>query len=191
MIKAELRKIYLERRRQLSMEEIQQKSGQISSLFFSYFNLKHIHFLHIFLPILRQKEVDTWPIIRQVRKDFPAIQLVIPKTNTALLSMESFGYDENIQLEENKWGLLEPVRGEKIESYQLDMILVPLLVFDIRGYRVGYGKGFYDRFLENCTNKIIKIGLSYEEPVAQIEDINSFDYRLNFCITPKNIWQFE
>jgi 5-formyltetrahydrofolate cyclo-ligase len=191
MIKAELRKIYLEKRKQLTSEELQQKSQQICSLFFEHFNLQHIKFLHLFLPILRQKEVDTWAIIRQVRKNFPATQLVIPKTDIELLSMESFCYHENMMLEENKWGLLEPVGVDKVEPYKLDMILIPLLAFDTQGYRVGYGKGYYDRFLEKCNKEIIKIGLSCEEPVAQIEDINSFDYRLNFCITPQKVWQFD
>ena len=70
------------------------------------------------------------------------------------------------------------------------MVLVPLLGFDERGHRVGYGKGFYDRFLAECNPKIQKIGLSLFEPVAQIDDTSDFDIPLDACITPNRIWYF-
>jgi 5-formyltetrahydrofolate cyclo-ligase len=67
---------------------------------------------------------------------------------------------------------------------------VPLLAFDEKGFRVGYGKGFYDRFLKQCKDGGIKIGLSYFNPIDTIEDAGEFDVPLNFCITPQKVYVF-
>jgi 5-formyltetrahydrofolate cyclo-ligase len=64
------------------------------------------------------------------------------------------------------------------------------LCFDLRGFRVGYGKGFYDRFLKKCRADCKKIGLSFFEPVKEISDIEEFDVALNFAVTPQEIYNF-
>jgi 5-formyltetrahydrofolate cyclo-ligase len=77
-----------------------------------------------------------------------------------------------------------------MEAGELDMIFVPLLAFDTRGYRVGYGKGFYDKYLAGCSNDCIKVGFSYFGPVSSIDDHHEFDVPLDLCITPQNIYVF-
>ena len=69
-----------------------------------------------------------------------------------------------------------------------DLVIVPLLAFDKKGYRVGYGKGFYDRFLQN--SKTLKIGLSFFAPTEEIIDVHLNDVRLDKCITPAGIIEF-
>ena len=69
-------------------------------------------------------------------------------------------------------------------------VFVPLLVYDERGYRAGYGKGFYDRYLQLCKDDVIKIGFSYFAPEPLISDVNEFDIPLNFVITPERIYEF-
>lgn len=190
MTKAELRKQLKEKRQQIPAEEIEAWSKQICRLFFQHFDMEEIHYLHIFLPIAKFKEINTWLIIHFLQSNFPNIQIVFPKTNIEDLSMESFLFDSDLVLAENKWGIIEPVQGNRLMPHYIDMIILPLLGFDKRGYRVGYGKGFYDRFLTACRKDIIKIGLSTEEPLPGIDDINSFDILMNFCITPKQVWHF-
>ena len=70
---------------------------------------------------------------------------------------------------------------------ELDLIFVPLLAYDKKGHRVGYGKGYYDRFLKECKDDCIKIGFSFFEPEDSIEGVNRHDVKLDYCITPERI----
>ena len=78
----------------------------------------------------------------------------------------------------------------QIQDNQIEVVFIPLLVFDEKGHRVGYGKGFYDTFLKNCPNAI-KIGLSFFEAEAKIDDHKAYDIPMNYCITPNRIYHFE
>jgi len=70
------------------------------------------------------------------------------------------------------------------------VVIVPLLICDLNGYRLGYGKGFYDRFLSECRADVLKIGLNYFEPIAQIPGEDT-DIPLDFLITPINCHAFK
>ena len=204
MKKLELRKYYLSKRKAISAEEISIKSQQIADLFFDNFDLSRIKCLHIFLPVTKHNEIDTWLIIRHIKSfsnagwvQNPAsvrvepINIVIPKIIPEKFELEHYLFDEK-KLIENSWGILEP-SGEnqkKILPEQIDLVIIPLLIFDINGNRVGYGKGFYDRFLQQCRPETLKIGLCLEEPIETIEDTNKFDIKMNFCITPNKIYRF-
>lgn len=190
MTKAELRKYYLNKRKEYTTEALQLKSLQISMHFFTHFSLEKIQYLHVFLPISKQNEVDTWLIIQRILKNYPSINVVISKSDRETLTMENYCFDENTILQINAWGISEPTGGNKVEASKIDMVIIPLLAFDERGYRVGYGKGFYDRFLGSCRKDAVKIGFSYEEPVSAIEDINQYDIKMDYCITPHKMWQF-
>mgnify|MGYP003575184065 FL=1 len=91
----------------------------------------------------------------------------------------------------NEWGITEPVSGVEVLPEQLDIVLIPLLVYDKKGNRVGYGKGFYDRFLSECRSDAMKVGLSFFEPVDLISDANELDIPLDACISPKGIFTFK
>jgi 5-formyltetrahydrofolate cyclo-ligase len=90
----------------------------------------------------------------------------------------------------NIWSIPEPEGGVQIQDNQIEVVFVPLLAFDIKGHRVGYGKGFYDIFLKNCPNAI-KIGLSFFEAETTLEDQKAYDIPLDYCITPNQIYHFE
>ena len=77
-----------------------------------------------------------------------------------------------------------------MQDSNIDVVFVPLLAFDKLGHRVGYGKGFYDKFLRGCRPKIIKIGLSFFEIEKPIEDTHLNDVNLDYCVTPKHIYMF-
>jgi 5-formyltetrahydrofolate cyclo-ligase len=189
MNKDELRKIYLHRRQSLSEIECQELSLKISELFFQSFDLSQIHILHTYLPIESKREPNTWFIINRIQREFPRIQLVIPKVKGE--TMEHVFYEGSDQLELTKWGMTEPKHGEKVLPDNIDAVIVPLLLFDDSGHRLGYGKGFYDRFLGRCRLDCKKIGLSFFDHESQIKTINHFDVPLTHCITPSRVYQFK
>ena len=98
---------------------------------------------------------------------------------------------ENTQLRKNTYGIPEPVEGLLVPENKLDVVFVPLLAFDKKGCRVGYGKGFYDRFLMKCRPDTIKIGLSIFDAVSEISDATQADVRLDYCVTPEEIYSFS
>jgi len=94
-------------------------------------------------------------------------------------------------LKQNELGIVEPQSGILIDDSQIEVVFVPLLSFDKKGHRVGYGGGYYDRFLIKCKPSSIKIGVSFFDPVKEILDIDGTDVRLNFCVTPKKVYEFS
>jgi 5-formyltetrahydrofolate cyclo-ligase len=187
MFKADLRKIYLAKQKKLSAFERKQKSEQIIERFFSGFDLSKIDSLHCFLPIERTNEIDTKLIFQNVWREFPHIETLVPRIDFQTNEIENLKFTSETKLVKNAWQILEPSHDEMVETEKIDLVLVPLLCFDRKGFRVGYGKGFYDKFLKNCRADCLKIGLSYFEPVAEITDAQEFDVRLDFCITPEKI----
>jgi len=147
---------------------------------------RETRFLHAFLPMENAREPDISPFIRYIRLIHPAIKLAVGKANTGDFSMRHVLYEPTAQLRKNKWGIPEPVGGEPVEESCLDAVLIPLLVCDRLGNRVGYGKGFYDRFLANCRKDCRKIGVSLFEPIEQpIEDIAPHDIPLDELVFPQ------
>jgi 5-formyltetrahydrofolate cyclo-ligase len=191
MDKSTLRKYYLTKRKALSLKEIVEKSQQICDLFFQEIDLNAIKFLHVFLPIKKQNEIDTFLIIRRLQEEYPQINIVVSRSDLDNLEMQHFMLEED-NLIENKWGILEPSPESRreVQPEEIDLIIIPLLVFDKQGNRVGYGKGFYDRFLQKCSPKALKMGFCLEEPVELIKDLNEFDVKMDVCITPDEIWKF-
>jgi 5-formyltetrahydrofolate cyclo-ligase len=190
MLKAELRKIYLARQKSLSAQERSEKSLRINDSFFQSFDLSRIQYLHCFLPIEKFNEIDTKPIFRRVWRDFPQIETLVPRVDFHAREIENLKFTAETELVQNAWRIHEPAHDESVETEKIDLILIPLLCFDERGFRVGYGKGFYDRFLKNCRADCLKIGLSYFQPVAEIEDAHDGDIRLDYCVAPESVWRF-
>ena len=94
------------------------------------------------------------------------------------------------KFEINKFGIEEPCDNIIFDPKMIEVVFVPLLSFDIEGNRVGYGAGFYDKFLKECDYSILKIGLSFFEPETRIEDTNARDIKLDYCITPQKVFSF-
>lgn len=191
MLKSELRKIYLGKKKSLSPEERSEKNRQIADNFFQNFDLSRIRFLHCFLPIKKFNEIDTGIIFGRIWQDFPEIETLVPRVNFQTNEIENLKFTPETELVQNSWQIYEPAHNELVEAEEIDLVLVPLLCFDERGYRVGYGKGFYDRLLSRCRKDCLKIGLSYFPPAAEIEGVHEFDVKLDFCVTPEKVFEIR
>jgi 5-formyltetrahydrofolate cyclo-ligase len=187
MNKAELRKIYLARQRELSPEERSDRSRKIAELFFQTFDLSRTRVLHTFIPIEKFNEVDTRRIVDRIWRDHPQIQIVVPRVNFETDEITSVKFGPAVEVVRNSWGIEEPIHDEFVIPEDIDIVLVPGVCFDREGHRVGYGKGFYDRYLRRCRPDCVKVGLSYLDPAERIDDIHDGDVRLDFIIAPDRI----
>jgi 5-formyltetrahydrofolate cyclo-ligase len=190
MKKQELRKIYLEKRVQLQETEYETLNRQLLQQFITL-DFSDVNAVHVFLPMLRTKEPDTWMLIKYLQKEHPLIKRVFPKANFKERTLTNFVDDEKLIIKENKFGILEPVSGNEFFIDRNSIVIVPLLIFDLQGNRVGYGGGFYDRFLSMCEAGTQFIGLSLFDPIDVIDDADELDVKLHRCITPQKIWKFE
>ncbi|HTN06478.1 5-formyltetrahydrofolate cyclo-ligase [Agriterribacter sp.] len=189
MNKKELRNIYRQKRLLLGEAETD-KMQDLIMIRFQELALPFLHYMHTYLPMDIQKEVDTYPVMEFLKFSNPGLNIVVPKTHVESNSMTHYIYDENTVLVKNAYHIMEPAGGQTINSADIDLVLVPLLAFDERGYRVGYGKGFYDRFLLQCRKDVIKIGLSFFQAEPLIDDTDEFDIPLTHCVTPQKVYEF-
>jgi 5-formyltetrahydrofolate cyclo-ligase len=186
--KSEIRKKYKSLRKSLSESEIDNRSLAISNELLKL-SIWGKSFYHIFLTIEEQKEVNTEYILNILSgKDK---NIVISRSNFEDYSMSHFLLSDSTKLKKNKYNIPEPIDGIEISISKIDVVFVPLLAFDINGNRVGYGKGFYDRFLEACKSDTIKIGLSFFEAETESIDTSRNDIKLDYGITPAKIYKFN
>ncbi len=188
MLKAHLRNQFLLKRQQLTKTNRLALQHKLQEHFLAWLP-KEIFTIHIYIPIEAKNEIDTWPIIRSCwEKDLntlvPAIDLTSRSITSRVLTPET-------KLQKNIWGISEPLGADFADTNVIDLVVLPLLAYDKKGYRVGYGKGFYDKFLASFINPPLKVGLSYFEPVSEILDIHPHDIPLDICITPETIYKFR
>lgn len=189
MKKSELRHIYLGRQKAIPQGDRSAKSEAIAIHFFQKFDLSSIRYLHTFIPIDKFNEVDTRLIVAKLWREFPAIEIVVPRVDFEAGEMKSLKFAPDTELVRNVWNIDEPSHDELVETRLIDVVLVPGLCFDRSGHRVGYGKGFYDRFLKKCRPDCVKIGLSFFEPVDKIDDSHDGDVQLDFVVTPNGVYR--
>src|SRR5690554_1312838 len=187
MTKAELRKTYKLKRQELSIESIEDLSLQVANKLLTL-PIWDYSFYHLFLSIKEQKEINTDYILNILSgKDK---NIVVSKSDFSTGKMDHFLLTDNTIIKKNTYNIPEPIDGIEIPSQKIEVVFVPLLAFDEEGHRVGYGKGFYDRFLAECKPKTLKIGLSFFEAETKIKDVFDSDIALDYCVTPKQVYRF-
>jgi len=185
MKKPELRKIYKAKRFQLNSTEIQQLSLKILE------NLKQMDIwdfsvYHIFLPITQNHEVNTFPIMDELFLQNKRI--LVPKVNG--LELINSEIQKDTEFEVGKFNTLEPKSFQSIQNQEIEVVFIPMMVCDKIGNRVGYGGGFYDRWLNQFEKMPVKIGLNFFPPVDSIQDTEEWDVRLDYSVTPDEIVSF-
>jgi 5-formyltetrahydrofolate cyclo-ligase len=187
MLKKDLRLKYTSARVNITPQELLNSSLTIANKLLGL-PIWNANNYHIFLPISSKNEVDTSFILSILHgKDK---NIVLPKV-IGKNTLEHILLTDNTKLVTNSWGVPEPVEGIEIMPSKIDAVFLPLLAFDIKGNRVGYGKGFYDSFLSHCKKDVIKVGLSIFEAEDEITDINENDIPLDYCVTPQKIYSFS
>jgi 5-formyltetrahydrofolate cyclo-ligase len=185
--KKELREKYKALRNSLSENELEEMSLAVANKVLALPIWKKDYF-HIFLPISEQKEINTEYILHLLSgKDK---EIIVSKSDFKTRDMAHFLLTDNTKIKKNEYNIPEPVNGLEVPSNKIDVVFVPLLAFDKTGNRVGYGKGFYDKFLSECKPDAIKIGLSFFESEELISDTFEGDVKLDYCVTPNDVYSF-
>ncbi|ASK31609.1 5-formyltetrahydrofolate cyclo-ligase [Chryseobacterium sp. T16E-39] len=186
MLKAELRKKYMQKRKTLSHDEVFFLSERIFEKFVDFFNPLRNQKVHIFLPIEKFMEIDTQIFVKYFLSHH--IRVFVPKVvGQQLISVEIFS---DTEFEINSWGILEPLSNKDSGELGFDFVVTPVLYCDHNGNRLGYGKGFYDGFFQNLPEGSKKIGVNYFSPDETIDDIWENDIPLDYLVTPTEVLSF-
>ena len=191
--KDHVRELYYLKRNKIPEHTRIEMDNSICNLFFSEMDISQLKVVHTYLPIEQKIEVDTFPIIERLASQFPGIRIAVPYTIMADRSLKHRYWKPGEILVENKWGIPEPdpITSEQADINDIDLVLVPLMAFDLKGHRVGYGAGFYDRFLAECKPQTLIVGLSHFAPEDQWIQNEEYDIDLDFCITSEKVYKFK
>jgi 5-formyltetrahydrofolate cyclo-ligase len=188
--KAELRNIYLKKAVGVPRAERERASRLIAANFCKLPRLASASVVHCFLSVDRFNEIDTSFILHAVWKHYPQVRVAVPRVDFATSQLESVLYTAASEVTANRWLISEPIAGEIVTAEKIDIVIVPLLCTDSIGHRVGYGKGFYDRFLRTVRSDCTKVGISYFPPIPAIDDVHDGDIPLDVLITPDGVNTF-
>jgi len=189
MLKTEARKHFMSMRSTLSVQE-RMKLDDLLLIKLQSAPIPFITFLLSYWPLEENGEPNTHLFTDYFEFLNPELVVCYPKSDFSKLEMLAIQTNDDTRYRKNQYNIYEPQEGEIVTAADIDIVFVPLLAFDKRGFRVGYGKGFYDRYLPNCRNDCMKIGFSYFEPADAIDDTNEFDLPLDLCVTPDTVYAF-
>lgn len=187
-MKSKLREKYTGLRAGLEDAQVAEKSLEIANNLLKL-PIWEYEYYHLFLSIAEKKEVDTEPILHILQgKDK---NVVISRSNFETREMINYLLTDTTRIRKNKWNIPEPIDGIEVPADKIEVVFLPLLAFDLQGHRVGYGKGFYDRFLSRCKPEVLKIGVSLFAPETRISGILSSDIPMDFGVTPHQVYNFK
>ncbi|MDV2580992.1 5-formyltetrahydrofolate cyclo-ligase [Alkalibacillus haloalkaliphilus] len=170
----------------ISREQKKEAANLISNTLFKTDYWKQSQKIAITIP--REIELTTYPIIKQAWKENK--QVVIPKCYPHEGNlMKFFIFTDELELENVYLDLYEPIerKSEQVTSNEIDLIVVPGLLFDHNGYRIGYGGGYYDRFLIEFNGT--KLSIAMEEQIVRSIPYDDYDIPVDYIISNKQIYQ--
>jgi len=188
LTKAEARNILSQKRAALT-ESACMKLDDLLLIQLQRIDWSSTEILASFYPLAHKNEPNTLLFEKYIKALYPFIRFCYPIVNKDQLQMDFYFETETLQV--NAYGIQEPLPFNLVGPDKIDTMLVPLLGFDQKGHRVGYGKGYYDRYLAKANKEMQRIGVAYFEPMDNFTDTNEFDVPLSSCITPWNTYEFE
>ncbi len=179
------RKTVLHYRQLLHQEVYEQRNQALMKRLLNFLLDENKQCIHVFLPIERNKEPNLFALLPRLWE--AGFKTVTSITNFDQKSMSHYILDADTHIAKNNLGIPEPTSGKKADHNLIEVILIPLVVVDLRGNRIGYGGGYYDRLLKGT--KAIKVGLSLANPVERLSQTDNWDVPLDYLITPYKIYK--
>lgn len=186
--KQQLRVLVKNERQKIPKKHLDSIASKIMMQLIQSFTWKN-KVVNLFLPIQKFNEIDLRPFVRNIQES--GGQVSINRSDFNTYDMTPILWDRDLLIHENSYGIPEPVGGSMIEKNKIDFVLVPMLAFNTRGHRLGYGKGFYDRFLSKVSDSCITIGICHQDKPSAFEGIEKNDIALDYIVTPDKTWDFK
>ena len=189
--KKEWRAHYSAQRHALTVEERAQKSHLITEHYFTLFEKENPEVVHLFLSMSAKSEVDTRFILQRLNQEYPQVKTVtsvIAEDQVSLLTIE---VRMDTPLTINNWGIPEPATRVVFPEQEIQEVLTPLLAMDTHGFRLGYGKGFYDRFFASCSASVKRTGINFFPLVDHELPKDPWDITLHRLISADGIFLVE
>ncbi|MFM7838214.1 MAG: 5-formyltetrahydrofolate cyclo-ligase, partial [Chitinophagaceae bacterium] len=180
MTKQQIRKRYLQLRQEISVADYQRFSAALVTAF-CQLSLPGAQHVLSYSTLTARNEFDPSPCIHHLQLHFPQLKIAFPRILNDAGIMEAVLSSPETVYQPNTFGILEPSGGNVLPPNLIDLVFVPLVAVDQNGFRVGYGKGYYDRFLSACRKEVTRVGFSFFEPLPSIDDLGVHDVPLNFC----------
>ncbi len=181
--KKKLRQQLLDQRTAIDAVDFEERSDKIIKTLLDQQKLSTAHTVHCYVSMNERREVNTHGLIKKmlaIGKD-----VIVPVTHFDEGTLSHIRLHSFDALKKNKWGVLEPVGGEEVPPQKLDLVIVPMVGGDTQCNRIGYGKGFYDRFLKDVSCP--KIGLVFEQNIIPEIPVEEFDISLDVIITEQRV----
>lgn len=187
MSKKALRHKYLDIRQELNSEVIENISKKITRNFFSLKEVnipscKNFLLFHSF-----RNEIITYDIINRLILEGKKVFLPYVKKERNTLGISRIYSLSGDELVSGVFGVKEPIQKQDIPVTEMDIMVVPGLVFARNGYRIGYGGGFYDRLLSKINNETLTVGLVYHQFLLDTLPVKDYDLPVDIVITEKEI----
>lgn len=189
MLKKQARKYYNKQRQEVTYTQ-RLKWDDLILINFQSIEIPFLETVFSFYPMEERSEVNVFLLTDFLHFRNPSMRICYPKMQVNAPDMEAIACSPDTIFEANSLQILEPLANDIVPPEEIDLVIVPMLICDLQGARVGYGKGYYDRYLSRCRKDCIRVGVSYFEPVDKIEDADEFDVPLDFCITPLKAYVF-
>ncbi|MED9989227.1 MAG: 5-formyltetrahydrofolate cyclo-ligase [Coprococcus sp.] len=180
--KAELRKQYKQKRRALTPEQVTAASAQIRKRFMNSDGYKDCN--HLLIYVSQDNEVDTIEIIEQALTDDKIV--AVPKVYGDHMHFHRIHGMSDLKV--GAYGILEPVGCDMLHPTE-GILIVPGIVFDKNGHRIGYGGGYYDRYMK-LHPELTAVAFAYDYQVLPEISCESFDERPDQLLTPSEIYSF-
>lgn len=181
--KQQIREKLLAHRKKIPEDGHQKQSKQIRERLKKLSEFHEAQTVHCYVSINDRREVNTHSLIKEMLQMNKTV--VVPFTQIEKGRLRHIKLERFEDLKPNRWGVLEPSEGKEVEPEQFGLVIVPMVGGDSQKNRIGYGKGFYDRFLSKTDCP--KIGLLFEGCLVNKLPVEPFDVPLDKLITEKQV----
>lgn len=176
-----LREKYIVFRNNLSEDKVKEVSSRITNMFFSLEAIKEKQNFLLYHSF--GNEIITYDIINVILRENKNVYL--PYISNKKIEISQI-YSKK-ELKSGAFGIMEPLDRQDINVNKMDVLVVPGLLFDRKGYRIGYGGGYYDRLLAGIDSHILTIGLAYDDFLQESLPIDKYDIPVKLIISEKQI----